>query len=317
MDRITAMSVFARVVEAGSFTKAAESLDLPPPKVTRLVQALEADLRVRLLQRTTRQVTVTPEGAAYYERVVQLLADLADIESTARQSLARPAGKIRVEAAVAVATQLIVPSLPEFYAAYPDIDLELGISNHVRDVIADGIDCALRVGNVAEQSLIARHIGDFHFIACATPDYLAARGTPRHPDDLAEGHDIVGMLHPGTGRALPLVFINGDQRVEIAPRQRLLMDDTNAFLAAGLSGVGLINAPSFAVRTALKSGLLVHVLPEWRSQPMPLYVVYPPNRFRSAKVRVFIDWMVTLLERETELGRRRPEPGRAPRVQAR
>ena len=302
MDRITAMSVFVRVVEAGSFTKAAESLDLPPPKVTRLVQALEAELRVRLLHRTTRRVTVTPEGAAYYERVVQLLAELSDIESTARQSLARPSGKIRVEAAVAIATQLIVPSLPDFYAAYPDVDLELGISNHVRDLIADGIDCALRTGQVVEQSLIARHIGDFHFIACATPDYLAMHGTPRHPDDLAEGHDIVGMLHPGTGRAMPMVFDDGDRRVEIAPRQRLVLDDTNAFLAAGLSGVGLIHAPSFAVRTALKSGLLVHVLQAWRSPPMPVFVVYPPNRFRSAKVRVFIDWMVALLEREAGLG---------------
>ena len=301
MDRITAMSVFVRVVEAGNFTKAAESLDLPPPKVTRLVQALEAELRVRLLQRTTRRVTVTPEGAAYYERVVQLLAELSDIESTARQSLARPAGRIRVEAAVAIATQLIVPSLPDFYAAYPDIELELGISNHVRDVIADGIDCALRVGQVTEQSLVARHVGDFHFIACATSDYLAAHGTPRHPDDLATDHDIVGMLHPASGRAMPLLFVDGERRVEIAPRHRLVLDDTNAFLAAGLSGVGLIHAPSFAVRTALKSGRLVHVLPEWRSPPMPVYVVYPPNRFRSAKVRVFVDWMVALLEREAGL----------------
>src|SRR5262245_14395213 len=163
MDRITAMNAFVRVVEAGTFTKAADTLDLPNATVTRLIQGLEQDLKVRLLHRTTRSVTVTPEGATYYERVVRLLADLSDIESSTRVTHGKPSGKIRVEVPAAIGTMVIIPALADFYRHYPDVEVELGIGNRRSDLIAEGIDCAIRAGDIHEQMLVARRIGAFQF----------------------------------------------------------------------------------------------------------------------------------------------------------
>jgi DNA-binding transcriptional LysR family regulator len=159
MDRITAMNAFVRVVEAGNFTKAADTLNVPNATVTRLIQGLEQELKVRLLHRTTRSVTVTAEGATYYERVVRLLADLADIESSAKQSLAKPSGRVRVETAAAIGAMVIVPALGDFYRAYPEVEVDLGVGNRVADLVVEGIDCAIRIGEVTEQFLIARRIG--------------------------------------------------------------------------------------------------------------------------------------------------------------
>ena len=302
MDRIAAMNAFVRVVEAGNFTKAADTLDVPNATVTRLIQSLEQHLQVRLLQRTTRSVTVTAEGAIYYERVVRLLADLADIESTSKQSVARPSGRVRVETAAAIGTMVIVPALSEFYRAYPDVEVDLSIGNRQADLVAEGVDCAIRVGDVTEQFLVARRIGEFQFTTCATPQFLATRGVPATPDDL-QPRTTIGMDSTSTGRPLPFRFANGSGEVEMSPSHSLLVNDTNAYLAAGLAGLGIIQAPAYAVQAALERGRLVAVLDEWRPASVPVHVVYPSNRFLSPKVRVFIDWAVTLFERNAQLRR--------------
>jgi DNA-binding transcriptional LysR family regulator len=304
MDRIGAMTAFVRVVEAGSFTKAARTLDVPKPTVTRLVQALESQLRVRLIHRSTRALTLTPEGATYYERTVRLLAELEDIESSTRDSLARPSGKIKVELSVAMAAMVIVPALPDFYATNPDVEIELSIGNRDVDVVADGVDCAIRTGEIADQSLVARRIGSFHFATCATPEYLKRYGAPAHPDDLLTGHCTIGMVSTRIGRPLSFAFCKGSERVEIAPRHRLSVNDTNAYLAAGMAGLGIIQAPSISVQAAIDAGQLVPVLTDWHSDIYPTSIVYPPNRFLSAKVRVFVDWAVDLFERNQTLMRK-------------
>jgi DNA-binding transcriptional LysR family regulator len=301
MDRIAAMNAFVRVVEAGNFTKAADTLDLPNATVTRLIQALEQHLQVRLLQRTTRSVTVTPEGASYYERVLRLLADLNDIESTAKQTLAKPSGRVRVEAVAAVGTMVIIPALHEFYRNYPDVTIELGIGHRRADLVAEGIDCAIRVGEVTEQFLVARRIGEFRFTTCATPAFLEAHGTPRAPQEL-EHLRTVGMA-TASGRALPYRFCNGGTEIELALQHVLTVNDANACLAAGLAGLGIIQAPTYAVQSALASGHLVALLDECATQTIPIHVVYPPNRFLSAKVRVFIDWVIEVFERHAQLRR--------------
>jgi len=301
MDRIAAMNAFVRVVEAGNFTKAADTLDLPNATVTRLIQALEQHLQVRLLQRTTRTVTVTPEGATYYERVLRLLADLNDIESTATQSQGKPSGRIRVEAAAAVGTMVIVPALGEFYRSYPDVAIELGVGNRRADLIAEGIDCAIRVGEATEQFMVARRIGEFRFTTCATPDFLQAHGTPRAPQEL-NALRTIGMT-TATGRALPFRFCDGGTDTELVLQHVLTVNDTNACLAAGLAGLGIIQAPTYAVQAALASGQLVPLLDDCATQSIPVNVVYPPNRFLSAKVRVFIDWVIELFERNAQLKR--------------
>jgi DNA-binding transcriptional LysR family regulator len=303
MDRITAMNAFVRVVEAGTFTKAAETLDVPNATVTRLIQSLEQDLKVRLLHRTTRVVSLTPEGAVYYERVVRLLADLADIESTARQSLAKPSGKVRVDAPAAIGTMILVPALVEFYREYPDIEVELGVGNRRTDLVAEGVDCAIRSGEVSEQLMVARRIGEYQFITCATPAYLREHGVPATPEDLG-GRPTIGLLSARSGRALPFRFVNEASVSDQEPSHLLVVNDTNSYLAAGLAGLGIIQAPSYAVHDAIKAGQLVPVLADWKTPSYPVHVLYAPNRYLSAKVRVFIDWAVSLFERQETLRRR-------------
>jgi DNA-binding transcriptional LysR family regulator len=301
MDRFSAMTAFVRVVESGSFTKAAKTLDVPKPTVTRLVQALESQLRVQLIHRSTRALTLTPEGATYYERTVRLLAELEDIESGTRSSLARPSGRIKVEVSVGMAAMVIVPALVDFYVQYPDIEIELSIGNRDVDIVADGVDCAIRTGPIADQSLVARRIGYFHFATCASPGYLARRGVPSHPQALAADHDTIGMVSSRLGRALPFAYSKDSERLEVTPRFRLSVNDTHAYLAAGVAGLGVIQAASLAVQAAIDSGQLVAFLEDWHSDVYPTSIVYPPNRFLSAKVRVFVDWAVALFERNPTL----------------
>lgn len=296
MDRIAAMNAFVRVVEAGTFTKAADTLDLPNATVTRLIQGLEQDLKVRLLHRTTRSLTVTPEGATYYERVTRLLADLADIESTTSQSQARPSGKVRVETASAIGSSILLPSLGEFRAAYPDVEIELGVGTKHTDLVAEGIDCAIRAGEVNEQMMVARQIGSFQFTTCAAPELLRVHPAPRTPDELT-GLPTVGLLTARGGRPLPFRYSSADGDAELALNHAMVVNDANVYLAAGLAGLGVVQAPSYAVHEAVKSGRLVRLLEDWHTPATPLHVIYPPNRYLSAKVRVFIDWVVTVFER--------------------
>ena len=300
MDRITAMNAFVRVVEAGTFTKAADTLDVPNATVTRLIQGLEEDLKVRLLHRTTRSVTVTAEGATYYERVVRLLADLADIESTTRLAQGKPSGKVRVETATGIATMVIVPALGGFYRDYPAVEVEIGAGNWRTDLVAEGIDCAVRVGEVTDQLIVARRVGSFNFTFCATPQFLKTHGTPQAPDELAQ-YPTLGMIAARTGRPLPYRFFADGAETELEPHHRLVVKDTNSYLAAGLADLGILYAPTYAVHEAIRSGRLVALLQDWKTPTAPVSVLYPPNRYLSAKVRAFIDWVVALFERHETL----------------
>jgi DNA-binding transcriptional LysR family regulator len=295
MDRIAAMKAFVRVVEAGNFTKAADTLGVPNPTVTRLIQGLERDLQVKLLHRTTRSVTLTPEGATYYERVLRLLAELSDIESSTRQARGQPAGKVRVETAAAVGAMLIVPALAGFYQAFPEVEIELGTGNRRSDLVAEGIDCAIRVGAIDEPSIVARRIGTFRSTICATPAFLQLHGTPQHPDDLAR-LPTVGMLSARSGRPLPFRYLEGAASRELELAHKLVVNDTNSYVAAALAGLGIVQVPSYAVHDAVQAGRLVALLQQLPTPLVPIHVLYAPNRYLSAKVRVFIDWAVALFE---------------------
>jgi DNA-binding transcriptional LysR family regulator len=306
MDRIAAMKAFVRVVEAGNFTKAADTLNLPNATVTRLIQALEQDLQVKLLHRTTRAVTVTPAGAGYYERVARLLAELTDIESTTRLSQGQPAGKVRVEAPAAIGAMVIVPALDAFYRQYPDVQVELGVGNRRSDLVAEGIDCAIRAGQLDEQHIVARQIGAFRSTTCATPALLQAHGAPRTPDELA-ARPTVGMLSARTGRPLPFRYSKGAKGAtarEPALNHRLVVNDTNSYVTAALAGLGFIQAPGYAVDDLVAQGRLDAVLEDWQTPELPIHMLYAPNRYLSAKVRAFIDWTVALFERDPSLKRR-------------
>jgi DNA-binding transcriptional LysR family regulator len=287
-------------VQAGTFTHAARALDVETPTVTRLIQGLERHLQVRLLQRSTRSLALTAEGETYYARVVRLLAELADVESCTKQSAAMPSGCLRVECEPAIGTMVIVPALPEFYRSYPELEVHLRTGNRPADLISEGVDCAIRVGEVAEQSLVASRIGEIRYATCATPHFVEAHGVPRTPDDI-QTCNTIRMYSTRTGQAYPFRFQSDAQPLEISPAHGLLVNDTHAYLAAGLAGLGIIQAPTYVVRDALLSGKLVAVLEAWQPSIVPVHVIYPPNRFLGAKVRVFIDWIVRTLQRDADL----------------
>ena len=298
MDRILAMQVFTRVVETGSFTRAAESFNLPKGSVTKLVQQLEERLKVRLLNRTTRRVTVTAEGAAYYERTSRLLNDLDDIEASMSNAHANPSRRQRVDVTVLVARLIIIPALPEFFHRYPDIQIDLGVSDRPIDLISDSVDCVIRGGELPEQSLVARRVGNMRPVTVAAPEYLGRFGTPAAPQDLENGvHTTINFFSSRTGRLYPHVFEREDESLEVWGRYRVALNEANAHLEAVLTGLGVSQVGLFGAAPHLERGELVRVLPEWQVPPYPLHIVYPPNRHLSAKVRAFVEWAAELFAR--------------------
>ncbi|MFJ7792679.1 LysR substrate-binding domain-containing protein [Pseudomonas sp. NPDC096950] len=296
MDRFDAMQAFARVVEADSFTKAAETLHMSKTSVTQLVQQLEARLRVKLLNRTTRKVNVTADGAVFYERVVRLLADLDDAETGLSGASVQPRGRLRVDVPSPLASMILVPALPAFHARYPDIQIDMGVSDRMVDIIGENVDCVVRGGELTDQSLMARRVGDLQLGVFAAPSYLARVGTPSHPRELEESaHRIVGFLWARTGRALPYAMRSDTDNVEIKGRYVLAVDDGNAYLAAGLAGLGVLWMPDYMSKAHEARGDLVRLFEGWQLDPMPIYVAFPPNRHISRKLRVFIDWVAELM----------------------
>lgn len=296
MDRFDAMQAFARVVETGSFTKAAETLHISRTSVTQLVQQLEARLRVKLLNRTTRKVNVTPDGAAFYERVQRLLADLDDAETSVSSALSSARGRLRVDVPTPVATQILVPALPAFHAKYPNIQLHLGASDRIVDLIDENVDCVIRGGEIANLSLAARHVGDLPIGVYAAPAYLASAGMPTHPQDLEKPHHrIVHFVWSRTRRVLARSMRRGDETVTVKGHYSLAVDDGNAYIVAGLAGMGVLWVPAYMARPHVERGDLVPLFEDWSMAPMPMYLAYPPNRHVSTKLRVFMDWVAELM----------------------
>jgi DNA-binding transcriptional LysR family regulator len=304
MDQVAAMRAFVRIVEAGTFTRASALLDMPKPTMTKLVQALETHLQTKLLHRTTRRVTVTPDGAAYYERVVRLLADLDELDGSMTLSQTTPKGKLRIDVSTSLALLVILPALPDFHARYPDIQVDLGVTDRPVDLVGENVDCVVRGGELTDQSLIARRIGELHFVTCAAPSYLERYGEPLHPADFETEHYVVGYFYAGSGRSHRFNFASNGERHEVSGRYIVSVNDGNAFVAAGLAGLGVIQAPSFMVQQQLATGALRPVLAHWTSDLMPLHVVYPPNRHLSSKLRIFVDWVADLFA-SNDFSRRR------------
>lgn len=296
MDRFDALQAFVRVVEAGSFTKAAQTLHMSKTTVTQLVQQLETRLRVKLLNRTTRQVKVTADGTAYYERVVSLLADLEDADAGLSNAIAAPKGRLRVDVPTPLACTILMPALPAFHAHYPEIHIDMGVSDRMVDLIGDNVDCVLRGGELSDSSLMARRVGELRFGVYATPSYLERAGTPAHPRELEEKqHRVVGYLRARSGKVAPFVMWSAGESVTVQGHYVVAVDDGNAYLAAGLAGLGVLWLPHYMAEVHVARGELVPLFEEWSVESMPLYVLYPPNRHVSAKLRGFIDWVAELM----------------------
>jgi LysR family transcriptional regulator for bpeEF and oprC len=299
MNKLQAMEVFVKVVDTGGFTRAAEALAMPKATVTTAIRDLERHLQVRLLNRTTRRVAVTTDGAAYYERCIAILDAVRDAEESLSSDHGSVSGRLRIDVATVFARGVLIPVMKDFQARFPAIRLELGCSDRPIDLVEQGVDCALRGGTIADQNLIARRIGTMHFITCATPGYLATHGHPKHPADLADHVCIDYFSNPG--QRMSMDFEKDGERLELPSDGPLAVNDSSVYLDACLAGLGIAQLATGIVREHIESGALEIVLGEWLSAPMPVSVVYPQNRNLSNKVRVFVEWIAELFEADERL----------------
>jgi LysR family transcriptional regulator, regulator for bpeEF and oprC len=292
MDRFLAMKVFARVVEAGSFSRAADALRLPPASVSRTVQALEAHLGARLINRTTRSISITEDGETYYERCVRVLGEVDDMESALSKSKTTPRGKVRVSLPALMAKSTLIPALPEFFAAYPDINVELSLTDRQVDLVEEGLDCVVRVGAVVDETLVAKRIGCYSQITCASPGYIEKYGEPKTLDDL-EQHIAVGYVLNNM-RVRNWEFVTDGETRVIAMRNLVAVNDADSYFASGIAGMGLIQGSSYSLQPYIDSGALREVLQAYPSYPRVLSILYAANRHQPRRVRVFIDWLAAL-----------------------
>ncbi|ABN89787.1 LysR family transcriptional regulator [Burkholderia pseudomallei] len=294
MDRIDLFRVFARVVECANFTRAADTLGMPRSSVSAAIQELEGRVGARLLHRTTRKVTPTQDGAALYERCLRLIADVEETENLFRHSIVGPSGTLRVDMPGRIGRLIVAPALPEFLERYPQISVELGVTDRAVNLIEERVDCVLRVGTLCDSGLVARAIGDLPLINVASPAYLARHGVPRTPADL-ERHRLVNYASPSNGRVAPWEWVEGDEVKRVALRARVTVNSAEAYIACCLAGLGPIQIPAYDVNAHLRAGELVEVLPDHRAAPMPMTLLYPHRQHLSRRFQVFAEWLDALL----------------------
>jgi LysR family transcriptional regulator for bpeEF and oprC len=296
------MEVFARVVELGSFSRAGIALHMPKGRVTTVIQDLESHLGVRLLNRTTRRLSLTDDGALYHQRALAMLQEMHELEGSLRRAVAAPAGRLRVDVPAAVGRHVIGPALPEFFQRYPDLVLELGSSDRPVDLVAEGMDCVIRGGLLYDESLVARPLADVPVVTCAAPAYLERCGRPETLEDLLQ-HRFVNFFSAKTGRVFAFEFSRGDERHEINRPHWVAANDADTYIAAGLAGMGLMQIPrNRVVAEHLNAGRLIPVLADWNVGSLPVVLMYPRNRHLTAKVRAFADWVSELFRSESALG---------------
>ena len=296
MDRFNAMRVFTRIVELGGFAKAADSLQLPRASVTILIKQLEAHLGVQLLQRTTRHVSQTLDGSAYYQRCVQLLTDLEETEAVFSTQRQNPRGTLSIDMPSGIGSLIVIPALPTFTALYPQIELEIGLNDRPVDLIREGVDCVLRGGPALDESLVARPLAMMEQLTLASPAYLARMGTPLCLEQLA-GHQMVEYVSSASGKRFGLEFLLGSELRPINLAKVVAVNSSAGYFAACEAGYGLIQAPRYHALRQLAEGTLVQVLADVAVPKMALTALYPPHRQLSQRVRVFVDWLVQLCAR--------------------
>jgi LysR family transcriptional regulator for bpeEF and oprC len=301
MDKIKAMRAFVRIVEANSFSKAAETLDVPRAALTATIQKLEAALGVQLLQRTTRRLSLTPEGADYLRDCHDILQALELAESRFKgRDAASPRGRLRVELPATLGKNVILPQLATFHALYPGLELVISFTDRLVDLTEEGADCAVRVGKLQDSSMIGRQIGTMPFLLCAAPAYIAQHGVPATVADL-QAHRSVMHFSGRTGRAFDWeLWVDGGW-VKVALEGPVAVNDADANLALALQGLGLARCARYQVRQHLLDGSLVAVLPDAPLRALPISLVYPKGRMATAKLRVFADWLMQLLDQDADV----------------
>lgn len=301
MDRFDQYRIFVQIAEMGSFIKAAHALELPRASVSAAIQQLEAQVGTRLLNRTTRKVHLTADGAQLLERVRPLLSDLENIDLMFQTSERQVSGQLRIDVPSRIARRLIAPALPALLRRHPRLRLVLGSTDRAVDLVQEGVDCAVRVGTLQNTSLVVRPLGKIGLINCANPAYLRNWGVPAQPDDLDRGHWMVGYASPTTGRELPWEYLSDDgvEHAVTIPSQ-VVTNNAESYIACCRAGLGLIQIPRYDVQHLLDAGELVEVMPAYRPAAMPVSLLYPHRRQRSRRLTVFLDWFEELIDAHLE-----------------
>ncbi|MGP8435013.1 LysR family transcriptional regulator [Paraburkholderia fungorum] len=300
MDRLQAMRVFSKVVETNSFSRAADSLNLPRASVTVIVKGLEEALRIRLLHRTTRALSLTPEGALYYERCIRVLADIDEMEATLTQATGTPRGKLRVDLPNTIGKFVLVPALDDFCSSYPDIELTVGFGDKHVDLVRDGVDCAIRVGALADSSLVARRLTSLAMITVSSPGYIDRQGMPGCVGDLND-HLCIRYHATGAAPTSDMTFLVGGKETQVKLKPGLIVGDLEAQLSCAVQGLGIAQVPTFMATPYLRAGGLVEVLPDVPPPSAPVSVTYPQNRHLSVNVRTFVEWAAQRFEQAAVL----------------
>ncbi|REE21874.1 LysR family transcriptional regulator [Paraburkholderia sp. BL6669N2] len=298
MDLLQGMAVFKRVVDASSFSKAADSLEMPRASVSTLVQNLESHLGVRLLNRTTRRVQVTDDGALYYEYCARILAEVSDAESALSSKRQSPRGTVRVDTSATFAHHVLIPVMRDFNARYPDITVKLGLADRNVDLVQEGVDCVIRIGVLDDSNLVARSLGSVRMTICAAPAYLEQMGEPATPDDL-DRHHAVNYFSARTGRVYPMEFEADGVLIKRPIEGKLAVNEGLVYVASAVEGLGLIQTPRFMAAKAIESGALREILRDCHCAPLPLSILYPHRRL-SMSVRVFSEWVHELVQQNPD-----------------
>lgn len=289
MDRLLSMAVFAKAVQLGSFSAAAEALRMSPQLVGKHVQTLEQHLGVRLLNRTTRRQHLTEVGANYYEKVKGILADVEAAEGMAAESKARPSGRLHVNAPVSFGIHALMPKLSEYMVSYPEVQVEVSLANRYVDAVEEGVDAVFRVGELQDSSRVARRLAPYRLVLCAAPAYLAAHAPINSPLDLMH-HECLGFAY--TELRTHWTFEGPDGLVTVPVTGRLMIDNGEALVMAAHHGMGVLLQPAELVEPEIAAGRLVRVLPKYRTPTRPLHLIYAPDRQMTPKLRSFIEFAV-------------------------
>ncbi|AMN78326.1 MULTISPECIES: LysR family transcriptional regulator [Pseudomonas fluorescens group] len=293
MDQVKAMKVFVRIYERSSFTLAADDLNLPRATLTHTLNQFEAWLGTRLLERSTRRVRPTLDGEAYYQRCVQLLAELEEAELAFRS--VAPKGRLRVDLHGTLAKYFVVPALPEFMARYPDIELSISEADRFVDLIAEGVDCVLRAGTLGDSALIGRRVANLRQVTCASPAYLRKFGEPKSLAELSE-HRAVNYVSRTTAKLFPFEFMVDGELQEVSIEGALSVFGAEIYSASAVAGLGIIQCPHYRMAELIEQGVMREILQETPPPLMPVSVLYPQNRHMSPRVRVFVDWLAEIFE---------------------
>jgi DNA-binding transcriptional LysR family regulator len=302
MRTIEGLQIFARVAELSSFTQAAEQLGLPKARVSTVVQQLESELGTRLLHRTTRRVQLTQDGQAFYERCKDVLADMDELQGMFQQGVQSLRGRLRVDMPTLIARDQLIPRLPQFLAEHPQLDIELSSTDRRVDVVREGFDCVLRVGPLSDSGLVARPLGELRQINCASPAYLQEHGTPHTLADLA-AHRMVHYVPTLGAKPAGWEYLDSGRTRTVAMAGVLTVNSTEAYQAACLAGLGLIQAPAAGVQSLIERSLLVEVMPQHRAPSLPVSLLYANRRNLPKRVQVFMAWVAQALAPYLDAGR--------------